>query len=86
MRIAFVSKAGLLAAALGLTFPATGNADGRRVPPGLINAKANRVARGHWTTHPGNHGGRGFEQRVLHAVRNFDGHISLDRPCRPASP
>jgi hypothetical protein len=34
----------------------------------------------------GNRGGRGFEQRVLKSVHNFDFHISLDPPRRPMSP
>ena len=34
----------------------------------------------------GNRGGRGFEQRVLRAMRDFTDHISLDPPHRPVSP
>ena len=34
---------------------------------------------------PPNHGGRGFEQRVLNSLNNFDDHISLSPPKPPAS-
>ncbi len=34
----------------------------------------------------GKRGGRGFEQRVLRAMRDFTDHISLDPPNRPVSP
>lgn len=49
-------------------------------PPASENAAFLRPDR------PGNRGGRGFENRVLHSEHNFENHPSLTAPLRPMSP
>ena len=82
-----LAKACMVAALAGAMSPSVGLAQGKSLnPPGASKAIANRVAKGPATPPPSNRGGRGFDQRVLNAVRNFDGHVSLDPPLRPLSP
>jgi hypothetical protein len=80
-------KAFVVAGLAGAMSPSVGLAQGKSVnPPGNPRALSVRVANGPATPPANNRGGRGFEQRVLHAMRNFDGHVSCDPPMRPQSP
>jgi hypothetical protein len=82
-----LAKAFVVAALAGAMSPATGLAQGKSVnPPGNPRALSVRNAKGPAKPSPSNRGGRGFEQRVLHSMRNFDGHVSCDPPMRPHSP
>jgi hypothetical protein len=82
-----LAKAFAIAALAGAVSPSVGLAQGKSLnPPGYAQAIAKRVAKGPVTPPPNNRGGRGFDQRMLHAVRSFDGHVSCDPPLRPQSP
>ena len=82
-----LAKAFVVAALAGAICPSVGLAQGKSInPPGNAKALSVRVANGPAKPSPSNRGGRGFEQRVLHSMRNFDGHVSCDPPMRPHSP
>ncbi|QDT53362.1 hypothetical protein Pan44_13790 [Caulifigura coniformis] len=83
----YVARMLVMAAIAGVLSPASGFAQGKSLsPPGASRALAHRVAKGPSKPSPSNRGGRGFDQRMLHAMRNFDRHVSCDPPLRPRSP
>jgi len=82
-----LAKTLMVCAVIGASSPAIGLAQGKSLnPPGLSVATSHRVAKGPTKPSPSNRGGRGFEQRVLHSMHDFEDHVSCRPPLRPHSP